>query len=253
MEYLERRLELDEKILKAETQRLFDEKTGSKFTYYFDEDNLNAQYFGETNLHNEDGYAYLQNYYKKQMSDINSTKEQIAYYKELQSGFEEGSMEWQSYQSSIDGFIEKETTAIENLSSKESQLTINLGKYADNIEYLQSQLDSGELTSEQEGVAKEQLQTWQTLYNYTLLIINSIQKLNGTYEETFTTLQEIDKKYGGGYSDGWAADKNRTQEEKNFREFSHSLSFDDQELVNSEEFEKELEKIKKISHLIFLI
>ena len=197
---------------------------------------------------NKDGYGYLKQYYKTQLNSINATKEQIAYYKELQSQVEEGSVEFEVYQDNIVAFQEKETKALKNLADKESQLTINLGKYADNIEYLQSQLDSGDLTSEQTSVAKEQLKIWQDLYDYTELMITSIQKMNGTYQDTKTVLQQIDSKYGGGYSNGIAADLNRTQEEKNFREFSSGLSTEDQEIVNTEEFAKALEKVRENSN-----
>lgn len=245
LEYLERRLELDERILKAETQQLFDEKTGNKFTDYFDKDNLNTQYADEMNYRkNKDGYAYLKQYYSNQVDDIKSIKEKIAYYKELQAEFAEGSLEFQSYQSSIDAWQEKETKALENLSGKESQLTINLGNYADNIEYLQEQLDSGNLTSEQEAIAKEQIQNWQELYNHTELMIASIQKMNGTYEDTLSILDEINKKYGGGHSDGAAARVNRSDEQQEFWDWSHTLTESEQELVNSEAFEKALEKRK---------
>lgn len=248
LEYLERRLELDERILKAETQQLFDEKTGNKITDYFDEDNLNTQYAGEMNFrNNKDGYAYLKQYYSNQVDDIKSIKEKIAYYKELQVEFAEGSLEFQSYQSSIDAWQEKETKALENLSGKESQLTINLGNYADNIEYLQEQLDSGNLTSEQEAIAKEQIQNWQELYNHTELMIASIQKMNGTYEDTLSILDEINKKYGGGYSDGAAARVNRSDGQQEFLDWSHTLTESEQELVNSEALEKRKDELNGAS------
>ncbi|MBO5093812.1 MAG: hypothetical protein J6C33_05580, partial [Lachnospiraceae bacterium] len=206
----------------------------------------NTQYTGEMNFrNNHDGYAYLEKYYDKQLDSVKSAKEQIAYYKELHSAFEEGSLEFQSYQSSIDAAQERDTKALENLSGKESQLTVNLGKYADNIEYLQAQLDSGSLTSSQETTAKEQLQTWQELYDYTELIITSIQKLNGTYEETLSVLDQVNRKYAGGYSDGAAARVNRSDEQQAFWDWSKDLNDEQLELVNSDAFEKALEKQKQ--------
>lgn len=44
LSYLERRLELDERILKDKKSQLFDEKTGDKFTDLFDPENMETQY-----------------------------------------------------------------------------------------------------------------------------------------------------------------------------------------------------------------
>lgn len=253
LEYLERRLELDERILKSEKQQLFNEKTGNKFTDYFDSDNLNTQYTGEMNFHNnKDGYGYLSNFYSVKMEDLDNLHEQINLYKELQKTAEEGSNEWKSFQSQLDGYQKKEAKYIEELAEKESQMTINLGKYADNIQWLNEQLDSGELTSEQSSVAQEQLKIWNNLYEHTFLMISSVQKLNGTYKDTKTVLQEINEKYGGGYSDGVAANLNRTQSEKNFKEFSKELGIDDQEIVNTDKFANALDKLhEKYGNITF--
>lgn len=43
---------------------------------------------------------------------------------------------------------------------------------------------------------------------------DSAQKPNGTYQKTRTVLQLIDKTHGSGYSNGIAADLNRTQEQR---------------------------------------
>ena len=45
--------------------------------------------------------SFLGKGYGKSKDSIKSTKEQIAYWKELQSGVEEGSLEFQTYQSSV--------------------------------------------------------------------------------------------------------------------------------------------------------
>lgn len=181
LEYLERRLELDERILKAEQAQLFDEKTGNKFTDLFDKDNLNTQYLGEMNIRNSDGYAGQKFKYNNRTDDISKVREQISEWKQLQSTVEEGSKAWDEYQKRIDNAINQESKYIDQLSEQENQLTINLGKYADNIEYLQSQLDSGDLTEDQTATAKEQLSQWQQMYDTVELMITEIQKLNGTY------------------------------------------------------------------------
>ncbi|MEY8525151.1 hypothetical protein AALA90_19315, partial [Lachnospiraceae bacterium 38-10] len=181
LEYLERRLELDERILKAEQAQLFDEKTGSKFTDLFDKDNLHTQYLGEMNYQNKDGYAGLKFKYDNRTEDITKVQDQISEWKKLQATVEEGSKAWDEYQKRIDNAQNKETKYIDQLSEQENQLTINLGKYADNIEYLQSQLDSGNLTEDQTATAKEHLSQWQQMYDTVELMITEIQKLNGTY------------------------------------------------------------------------
>ena len=194
LEYLERRLELDERILKAEQAQLFDEKTGSKFTDLFDKDNLHTQYLGEMNYQNKDGYAGLKFKYDNRTEDITKVQDQISEWKKLQSTVEEGSKAWDEYQKRIDNAQNKETKYIDQLSEQENQLTINLGKYADNIEYLQSQLDSGNLTEDQTATAKEQLSQWQQMYDTVELMITDIQKLNGTYDDS---AEQITKKYIG--------------------------------------------------------
>ena len=194
LEYLERRLELDERILKAEQAQLFDEKTGSKFTDLFDKDNLHTQYLGEMNYRNKDGYAGLKFKYDNRTEDITKVQDQISEWKKLQATVEEGSKAWDEYQKRIDNAQNKETKYIDQLSEQENQLTINLGKYADNIEYLQSQLDSGNLTEDQTATAKEQLSQWQQMYDTVELMITDIQKLNGTYDDS---AEQITKKYIG--------------------------------------------------------
>ena len=183
LEYLERRLELDERILKAEQAQLFDEKTGNKFTDLFDKDNLQTQYLGEMNIRNNDGYAGQKFKYNNRTDDIAQIHERIARLKELQATVEEGTDKWRYYQAELDTLSNQETKHIDSLSEQENQLTINLGKYADNIEFLQSQLDSGDLTEDQTATAKEQLAEWQKMYDQVELMINEIQKLNGTYSD----------------------------------------------------------------------
>ena len=208
LEYLERRLELDERILKAEQAQLFDEKTGNKFTDLFDKDNLNTQALAEKNFRNKEGYTGQRLQYTTKMDDIDDLHKQVAEWKELQANVKKGSDVWNSYQKAIDKAQEKETKYIDQLSKMETQLTINWGRYADNIEYLQSQLDSGELTKDQEATAKEQLAMWKEWYDETDLMITQIQKRNGTYsietklndilskdkfQETSKQLQELGK------------------------------------------------------------
>lgn len=191
LEYLERRLELDERILKAEQAQLFKEKTGNKFTDLFDKDNLQTQYLGEMNIRNSDGYAGQKFKYNNRTDDISKVREQISEWKDLQATVEEGSKAWDEYQKRIDNAQNKETKYIDQLSEQENQLTINLGKYADNIEFLQSQLDSGDLTEDQTATAKEQLAEWQKMYDQVELMITEIQKLNGTYEETKEVIEDV--------------------------------------------------------------
>lgn len=194
LDYLERRLELDERILKAEQAQLFDEKTGSKFTDLFDKDNLHTQYLGEMNYRNKDGYAGLKFKYNNTTEDITKVQDQISEWKKLQTTVEEGSKAWDEYQKRIDHAQNKETKYIDQLSEQENQLTINLGKYADNIEYLQSQLDGKNLTEEQTATAKEQLSQWQKMYDTVELMITEIRKLNGTYDDS---AEQIAEKYIG--------------------------------------------------------
>ena len=257
LSYLERRLELDERILEAEKSQLFEEKTGSKFTDLFDPDNLETQYkkemlgtAGEWNLlsgfaQNRDGYAYLSGLYRDKMDEVHAFQKEIDKWTSYRDKMPEGSGAWNIYQEKADSALKRQTGAMQKLSDMEDQLTINLGKYADNIEYLEEHLASGDLTDSQTKTAREQLAKWKSLYEYTRLMIDSTRKLNGTYQETRTVLQQIDKTYGGGYSDGTAADLNRTQEQKNFRVFSHSLNTDDQEIVNSDAFSQALEQIRE--------
>ena len=254
--YLERRLELDERILKAEEHQLFEEKTGRKFTDRFDSDNYYTKYQQDTNWNKwgilsslspeyQKSYGHLSEFYAQKMADIKAAQESIDAWTESSSHLEEGSGEWNLYQTSIDAARNRQAGAIKELSENEDQLIINLGDYADVIGDLETQLDSGSLNDEDTKNARELLQLYKARYEYTQLMIDSIQKLNGTYQETRTVLQQIDKTYGGGYSDGIAADLNRTQEQKNFRVFSHSLDTDDQEIVNSDAFSQALEQVRE--------
>ena len=257
LSYLERRLELDERILKAEKSQLFDEKTGDKFTDLFDPENMETQYKKEMAgsgsewnflsgfAQDRDGYAYLSGLYERKMEDIQASQQQIEEWTKYRDAVEEGSDAWNIYQSNIDSAQNRQTDAIDTLSEKEDQLVINLGKYADNMEYLEEQLASDNLTDSQTKTAQEQLAKWKSLYENTQLMIDTIQKLNGTYEEPLTALQQIDDKYGGGRSDAPSSDSGRTQEEKNFRKFSHYLNSDDQQIVNSEAFKQALDQIRE--------
>ena len=225
LSYLERRLELDERILKAEKSQLFDEKTGDKFTDLFDPENMETQYKKEMAgsgsewnflsgfAQNRDGYAYLSGLYERKMEDIQASQQQIEEWTKYRDAVEEGSDAWNIYQSNIDSAQNRQTDAIDTLSEKEDQLVINLGKYADNMEYLEEQLASDNLTDSQTKTAQEQLGKWKSLYENTQLMIDTIQKLNGTYEDPLTTLQQIDDKYGGGRSDAFRFGKYTVREE----------------------------------------
>ena len=81
------------------------------------------------------------------------------------------------------------------------------------MEYLEEQLASDNLTDSQTKTAQEQLGKWKSLYENTQLMIDTIQKLNGTYEDPLTTLQQIDDKYGGGRSDAFRFGKYTVREE----------------------------------------
>ena len=188
LEYLERRLELDERILKAEQKQLFDEKTGTKFTDWFDKDNYNVQYAKETSIDrintNPDNFAFLSRLYDKKMDDIKATQEQITEWTKYRDAVAEGSDEWNVYQSHIDDAQNRQTSAMKNLDDSANQMTVNLGKYADNIEYFEEQLASGDLSEEETSIAQAHLNNWQELYNSTERMIAEIQKLNGTYDYT---------------------------------------------------------------------
>lgn len=188
LEYLERRLELDERILKAEQKQLFDEKTGTKFTDWFDKDNYNVQYAKETSIDrintNPDNFAFLSRLYDKKMADIKATQEQIEEWTKYRDSVEEGSDEWNVYQSHIDDAQNRQTNAMKDLDNSANQMTVNLGKYADNIEYFEEQLASGDLNEEDTAIAEKHLKNWQELYNATEKMLDEIQKLNGTYDDT---------------------------------------------------------------------
>ena len=188
LEYLERRLELDERILKAEEHQLFEEKTGNKFTDWFDEDNYNTQYEKETSINrmnvDPNNYAFLSKLYDKKMQDIKVTQEQIDTWTEYKNAVDEGSNEWKAYQSSIDALQNRQTDAMKDLADGADKMTVNLGKYADNIEYFEERLASGDLSEEETAIAQVQLSNWKELYNSTEKMIADIQKLNGTYDYT---------------------------------------------------------------------
>ncbi len=171
LEYLERRLELDGRILKAEEHQLFEEKTGNKFTDWFDKDNYNVQYTEETSINklntNPDNYAFLSRLYDKKMNDIAATEEQIREWKKYRDSVAEGSDAWNVYQSHIDDAQNRQTASMKDLENSADKMTVNLGKYADNIEYFEERLASGDLNEEDTAVAEKQLNNWCGLYEST--------------------------------------------------------------------------------------
>lgn len=188
LEYLERRLELDKRILKAEEHQLFEEKTGTKFTDWFDKDNYNVQYAEETSIDrintNPDNYAFLSKLYDKKMDDIKATQEQIAEWTKYRDTVAEDSYAWNVYQSHIDNAQNRQTAAMKDLEDRADIMTTNLGKYADIIEYFEECLASDELNDEDTSIAEEHLKNWQELYNSTEKMLAEVQKLNGTYDDT---------------------------------------------------------------------
>lgn len=187
LEYLERRLELDGRILKAEEHQLFEEKTGNKFTDWFDKDNYNVQYTEETSINklntNPDNYAFLSRLYDKKMNDIAATEEQIREWKKYRDSVAEGSDAWNVYQSHIDDAQNRQTASMKDLENSADKMTVNLGKYADNIEYFEERLASGDLNEEDTAVAEKQLNNWRGLYESTEKMLTEIQKLDGTYND----------------------------------------------------------------------
>lgn len=200
LKYLERRLELDERILKAEQSQLFDEKTSSKFTDWFDKDNLNVQLANEKERNiakvsrggifnvNTYGFEYISNKYEKDIKKIDKYEKRIAEFKEAQKDFDFGSDQWNIYQEGIEESVEKQGKLIDGLTKYEDQLTINQGKYLDNTNYLSEQIDSGDLSESQMITAKQQLEEWTSLYEQTENIIEEIQKKTGGFDYDTTSV-----------------------------------------------------------------
>ena len=208
LSYLERRLELDERILKAEEHQLFEEKTGTKFTDWFDKDNYNVQYAGETTLDrintNPNNYAFLSKLYDQKMDDIKATQEQIAEWTKYRDTVAESSDAWNVYQSHIDDAQNRQTAAMKDLEDGADKMTINLGKYADNIQYFEECLASGDLNDEDTAIAEEHFKNWQELYHSTEKMLSDIQKLNGTYDDTN---DRVAKSIRSIYDDHGSADR----------------------------------------------
>lgn len=191
LEYLERRLELDQKILEAEEKMLFEEKYGNKFTDWFDKDNQNVKYSSENNMYNYDGYARQKHNYDSDLNQINKTQQQIELYEKRQAQLTKGSNAYLELENRILNLREKEKKQIEDISKQENQLTVNLGKYADEIESIEQDLKNPNLTGEDKVAAQEQLKAWQAMYDETEAMITNIQKLNGTYKDTENIIENI--------------------------------------------------------------
>ena len=202
LEYLERRLELDQRILEAEEKMLFEEKYGNKFTDRFDENNYNTQYEKERRYLNEEGFIGTSAKYEKESNRLSDIQAEIQAEKKLQAEYEKGSWAFNNIQKRIDKLTEKETESLNNLASQENQLTINLGRYEDMIESIQSDLDSGNLTGEEKTNAEALLKSYTDMRDTTQGMISSIQQFNietgktkDIVEETAEAMVEITPKW----------------------------------------------------------
>lgn len=168
LNYLKERLALDQQIIDAEKRQLNDEKYGTKFTDWFDPDNINTMYSQEMSRTNEEGFFNLQRKTNYGLQQLQETRDLIDQY--------------QSAGKDVSRILNQEQNNIDQLSSYQDQLTVNLGTYFDMIESIQSDIDSGDLTESQLKKARASLSEWQDLYQKTKDTIDSINVAIGGFD-----------------------------------------------------------------------
>ena len=229
---LEKELALQERILEVEQKRLYQNQIGTKLSDYFDEDSLITKQQSEYDRYNKEGYKYLSVRFE---ADKTSLEEVEAELTSLQDKLNNGLSGHDKFvvESNIAKLTEKRNDILKEQQSIEEQLTINMGEYLKNFQTAQEAIDSGLLTGSDLEKAQSMADYWNEMYQSSSDMVTSIQKMNGTYDNTNDLLEEM---YSNISRDDLVS---LSDDDKRI-----ALSFDPNNTIGFEELKRQIEETK---------
>ena len=170
-------LEYQEKLLEIEQKRLLQEKYGSGFTDYFDEDNDYTALLHETSRSNRDGYKGIESRFNTNSSKLSKLNSQIAEQERLKKIYEESgdSFSAEYHESIIIDLIEKKNKLLKDQQSIEDDLQSKQIEYYKKYTEAKEAVASGLLYGQDLENAKYVMNEYEQLYNNTTGMLNDIR------------------------------------------------------------------------------
>ena len=230
---LERELALQEKILEIELKRLYQNQIGTRFSDYFDKDSLITKQQAEYDRNNKENFANLSRGYDTYKSSLNDIDAELTSLQEKLNSEDLIGHNRFVTEGRIIELTEKRNDLLEKQQTIEDQLTVNMGEYLKNYQTAQEAVDSGLLTGSDLEKAESMAEYWNQMYQDSTDIVENIQKMNGTYDDTD---DKLEKMFGGISRDDLAS---LSDDDKRI-----ALSFDPNNDIGFDELKKRIAGIK---------
>lgn len=175
--YLQQELDLQERLLEIEQKRYYQNLIGTSFSDNFDKDSLVSKQGAEYNHNNKNNLENLTRRATNYIDDVELYNQKII---EAEQNVENGLMT----QEDVNNIIKKRTDLLSDQESIEDQLLTNMAGYLENEQSAQEALDSGLLTGKDLEKAQEMVTYWHQMYVDSLGLLENVQKVSGTYDDT---------------------------------------------------------------------
>lgn len=175
--YLQQELDLQERLLEIEQKRYYQNLIGTSFSDNFDKDSLVSKQGAEYNHNNKNNLENLTRRATNYINDVELYNQKII---EAEQNVENGLMT----QEDVNNIIKKRTDLLSDQENIEDQLLTNMAGYLENEQSAQEALDSGLLTGKDLEKAQEMVTYWHQMYVDSLGLLENVQKVSGTYDDT---------------------------------------------------------------------
>lgn len=175
--YLQQELDLQERLLEIEQKRYYQNLIGTSFSDNFDKDSLVSKQGAEYNHNNKNNLENLTRRATNYIDDVELYNQKII---EAEQNVENGLMT----QEDVNNIIKKRTDLLSDQENIEDQLLTNMAGYLENEQSAQEALDSGLLTGKDLEKAQEMVTYWHQMYVDSLGLLENVQKVSGTYDDT---------------------------------------------------------------------
>ncbi len=187
---LEKELELQERILKVEQKRLYQNQVGTSFSDYFDKESLVAKQQEQYNRYNKEGYEYLSMRFELDKTSLEETEAELSSLQEKLENETLAGHDRFATEGKIAELTKKRNDLLEDQQKVEDQLTLNMGEYLKNYQTAREAAESGLLTGKDLEKAEYMAGFWNQMYLDSSEMVTNIQKMNGRYDNTNDLLEE---------------------------------------------------------------
>lgn len=175
--YLQQELDLQERLLEIEQKRYYQNLIGTSFSDNFDKDSLVSKQGAEYNHNNKNNLENLTRRATNYIDDVELYNQKII---EAEQNVKNGLMT----QEDVNNIIKKRTDLLSDQENIEDQLLTNMAGYLENEKSAQEALDSGLLTGKDLEKAQEMVTYWHQMYVDSFGLLENVQKVSGTYDDT---------------------------------------------------------------------